>query len=39
MSPGRLAAEWLEVRVTVAAEAGEAVGEELRRQSDRKSVV
>jgi len=35
MSPGRLAAEWLEVRVTVAAEAAEAVGEELRRLGAR----
>jgi threonylcarbamoyladenosine tRNA methylthiotransferase MtaB len=35
MSPGRLATEWLEVRVTVAAEAAEAVGEELRRLGAR----
>lgn len=35
MSPGRLAAEWLEVRVTVAVEAAEAAGEELRRLGAR----
>jgi len=35
MSPGRLAAEWLEVRVTVAVEAAEAVGEELLRLGAR----
>jgi threonylcarbamoyladenosine tRNA methylthiotransferase MtaB len=35
MSPERLAAEWLEVRVTVAAEAAEAVGEELLRLGAR----